>query len=132
MSNNFIDKIKMPDGRTLLMTGVPTGGKEGQILAKKSDSDIDLVWQDPKAVGYTAGEGITIEDGVIKVSPITVDLNLEIGDIGVSALGIDESIGTRKYLNGQRLMQKDFPIFTNKVKNAVRKYPHLACTNDEW
>ena len=132
MANNFIDKIKMPDGRTLLMTGVPTGGKEGQILAKKSDTDIDLVWQDPKAVGYTAGEGITIEDGVIKVSPITVDLNLEIGDIGVSALGIDESIGTRKYLNGQRLMQKDFPIFTDKVKNAVRKYPHLACTNEEW
>lgn len=132
MANNFIDKIKMPDGRTLLMTGVPTGGKEGQILAKKSDTDIDLVWQDPKAVGYTAGEGITIEDGVIKVSPITVDLNLEIGDIGISALGIDESIGTRKYLNGQRLMQKDFPIFTDKVKNAVRKYPHLACTNDEW
>ena len=132
MANNFIDKIKMPDGRTLLMTGVPTGGKEGQILAKKSDTDIDLVWQDPKAVGYTAGEGITIEDGVIKVSPITVDLNLEIGDIGISALGIDESIGTRKYLNGQRLMQKDFPIFTDKVKNAVRKYPHLACTNEEW
>jgi hypothetical protein len=132
MANNFIDKIKMPDGRTLLMTGVPTGGKEGQILAKKSDTDIDLVWQDPKAVGYTAGEGVIIEDGVIKVSPITVDLNLEIGDIGISALGIDESIGTRKYLNGQRLMQKDFPIFTDKVKNAVRKYPHLACTNDEW
>lgn len=57
---------------------------------------------------------------------------LEIGDIGIAPLGIDESKGKRRYLNGQILIQEQYVQFTNKVKSAVALYPSLACTESEW
>ena len=57
---------------------------------------------------------------------------LEIGDIGIAALGIDETKGKRRYLNGQLIIQEQYVQFTNKVKSAVALYPSLACTESEW
>lgn len=57
---------------------------------------------------------------------------LEIGDIGIAPLGIDETKGKRRYLNGQLIIQEQYVEFTNKVKSAVALYPSLACTEDEW
>ena len=57
---------------------------------------------------------------------------LEIGDIGIAPLGIDETQGKRRYLNGQVIIQEQYVQFTNKVKSAVELYPSLACTEDEW
>lgn len=57
---------------------------------------------------------------------------LEIGDIGIAPLGIDETKGKRRYLNGQLIIQEQYVQFTNKVKSAVALYPSLACTEDEW
>lgn len=57
---------------------------------------------------------------------------LEIGDIGIAPLGIDESKGKRRYLNGQLIIQEQYVQFTNKVKSAVALYPSLACTESEW
>lgn len=57
---------------------------------------------------------------------------LEIGDIGIAPLGIDETKGKRRYLNGQLIIQEQYAQFTNKVKSAVALYPSLACTESEW
>lgn len=57
---------------------------------------------------------------------------LEIGDIGIAPLGIDETKGKRRYLNGQLIIQEQYVQFTDKVKSAVALYPTLACTEDEW
>lgn len=57
---------------------------------------------------------------------------LEIGDIGLSAIGIDESLNYRRYLNGQEILQAQFPEFTKKIKRRVELYPSLACTNIEY
>ena len=57
---------------------------------------------------------------------------LEIGDIGIAPLGIDETKGKRRYLNGQLIIQEQYVQFTNKVKSAVALYPSLACTESEW
>ena len=57
---------------------------------------------------------------------------LEIGDIGIAPLGIDESKGKRRYLNGQYIMQDSYKAFAEKVKNVIAKYPSLVCTESEW
>ena len=57
---------------------------------------------------------------------------LEIGDIGIAPLGIDETRGKRRYLNGQIIVQDQYTIFTEKVKNAINLYPTLGCTEQEW
>ena len=57
---------------------------------------------------------------------------LEIGDIGIAPLGIDETKGKRRYLNGQVIIQDQYVQFTNKVKSAVALYPSLACAESEW
>lgn len=57
---------------------------------------------------------------------------LEIGDIGIAPLGIDETKGKRRYLNGQLIIQEQYVQFTNKVKSAITLYPSLACTESEW
>ena len=57
---------------------------------------------------------------------------LEIGDIGIAPLGIDETKGKRRYLNGQLIIQEQYIEFTNKVKSAIALYPSLACTESEW
>ena len=56
----------------------------------------------------------------------------EIGDIGIAPLGIDETQGKRRYLNGQLIIQDQYVQFTNKVKSAVALYPSLSCTESEW
>ena len=57
---------------------------------------------------------------------------LEIGDIGIAPLGIDETKGKRRYLNGQILIQEQYQTFTAKLKEAINLYPTLACSEDEW
>lgn len=58
--------------------------------------------------------------------------SLEIGDIGIAPLGIDETEGRRRYLNGQIIIQEQYTVFTEKLKSAVALYPTLGCTEDEW
>ena len=57
---------------------------------------------------------------------------LEIGDIGIAPLGIDETQGKRRYLNGQIIIQNQFISFSEKVKSAIALYPTLGCTEQEW
>lgn len=58
---------------------------------------------------------------------------LEVGDIGIAALGIDESKGLRRYLNGSILTANaNTQGFINKLKSAAALYPSLICTETQW
>lgn len=68
---------------------------------------------------------------------ITPDLSngggsFEVGDIGIAILPIDESENRRRYLNGQTIVQSQFPTFSTKVKTAVLQYPNLGTTESNW
>ena len=56
----------------------------------------------------------------------------EVGDVGISALGIDESLNKRRYLNGQVISQTQFVQFTAFLKSRVSVYPSLATTEVNW
>lgn len=58
--------------------------------------------------------------------------SLEIGDIGFSAFGIDETKNLRRYLNGQVISQIQFTAFTTRLKEVVALYPNLATTETNW
>ena len=66
------------------------------------------------------------------IGDVKVLTTLEIGDIGIAPLGIDETKGKRRYLNGQVIIQEQYVQFTEKVKSAIALYPSLACTESEW
>jgi hypothetical protein len=66
------------------------------------------------------------------IGNVKILATLEIGDIGIAPLGIDETQGKRRYLNGQLIIQDQYVEFTKKVKSAVALYPSLACTESEW
>ena len=55
-----------------------------------------------------------------------------LGFIGFAALGIDETLGLQRYLNGQIIIQDQFKGFTKFLKRRIELYPSLACTEDEW
>lgn len=57
---------------------------------------------------------------------------LEIGDIGIAPFGVNEAKNRRRYLNGQIISQIEFPTFTHRLKEAVSKYPTLACSEADW
>ena len=57
---------------------------------------------------------------------------LEIGDVGISAFGIDEALNKRRYLNGQVISQAQFVEFTAMLKSRVSVYPNLATTEVNW
>lgn len=56
----------------------------------------------------------------------------EVGDIGQAALGIDESLNKRRYLNGQVISQTQFAQFTAWLKQRVSLYPSLAISEADW
>ena len=57
----------------------------------------------------------------------------EVGDIGTSALGVDETKGLRRYLNGQILTANaNTQEFINKLKSTAALFPSIVCTETEW
>lgn len=58
---------------------------------------------------------------------------LEIGDIGIAPLGIDETKGLRRYLNGSVMeANSNTQVFINKLKTAATLYPSLICSESDW
>lgn len=57
---------------------------------------------------------------------------LDIGDIGFTALGVNEELNCRRYLNGQVLAMDEFPEFTSKLKHAVSLNSSIAVDEDIW
>lgn len=56
----------------------------------------------------------------------------EVGDVGISAFGIDEALNKRRYLNGQVISQAQFVEFTAMLKSRVSVYPNLSTTEVNW
>ena len=75
---------------------------------------------------------IRLNGKIIAGNSKPIYIGFEIGDIGIAPLGIDETKGKRRYLNGQIIIQEQYFQFTNKIKSAVALYPSLACTEAEW
>lgn len=72
-------------------------------------------------------QGTVLSSVVIKTGA-----SWEVGDVGISAFGIDETQNRRRYLNGQVISQAQFESFTDKLKSIVALYPNLATTDENW
>ncbi len=106
---------------------------KGKITSVVSGSPASVPIATTEQAGIVQPDGTSIvitEEGII--SGQNTNNGLEIGDIGIAPLGIDETQGKRRYLNGQVITQDQHTGFTNKLKSAVQLYPSLACTEQEW
>ena len=107
-----------------------TINKASQDINKASQSSLEAINQ--QAAIEKAEIDELSEDLKDSIKDLKVLTTLEIGDIGIAPLGIDETKGKRRYLNGQLIIQEQYVQFTNKVKSAIELYPNLACTESEW
>lgn len=57
---------------------------------------------------------------------------LELMDVGFAPLGIDESKNKRRYLNGQVIIQSQFPAFTAAVKARMTTMANAFTTEENW
>ena len=57
---------------------------------------------------------------------------LELMDVGFAPLGIDESKNKRRYLNGQVIIQEQFPAFTAAVKARMSTMANAFTTETNW
>lgn len=74
---------------------------------------------------------LTLGDKIIAGS-FKAGASWEVGDVGISAFGIDEALNKRRYLNGQVISQAQFVEFTAMLKSRVSVYPNLATTEVNW
>ena len=59
-----------------------------------------------------------------------INRGLKIGRIGIGF--INESQQQERYLNGQVIIQDQFESFATWVKDLIKLYPNLSCTNEEF
>ena len=59
-------------------------------------------------------------------------VGLELMDVVFAPLGIDESKNKRRYLNGQVLIQEQFPVFTAAVKSRMATMANAFTTEANW
>lgn len=82
--------------------------------------------------GINVDDSSTFREYVGYINSMSTGGGLEVGDIGISPFGIDESLNKRRYLNGQVIQQSDFPVFTTKLKKFILLYPQIATTEEDW
>ena len=117
--NDVEDKPKI-NGVTLI------GDKSTADLGITASTDYVDLTNKPSINGVTLEGNKTTEDLGISGGA------LEIGDIGFSAFGIDETKNKRRYLNGQVIVQSQFTGFTSKLKTVSALYPNLVTTETNW
>ena len=84
---------------------------------------------------YNGSEKFSSQIGIAQYADVTdlmKHMTIEVGDVGQVMLPLNENENKRRYLNGQVIIQEQFPRFTAKLKNAVSLYPSLACTEQQW
>lgn len=84
---------------------------------------------------YNGSEKFSSQIGIAQYADVTdlmKHMTIEVGDVGQVMLPLNENENKRRYLNGQAILQEQFPKFTTKLKNAVSLYPSIACTESEW
>ena len=67
-------------------TGVPKGGKKGQNLTKKSDSDFDTYWADPDDINSI--EHITLNDEEVPIEDKTAHIKVDAKTIGLESTNV--------------------------------------------
>ena len=58
--------------------------------------------------------------------------SFEIGDIGFTQMTVDETKGKRRILNGQVIIQEQYPQFTQIIKNSAALNSDLICSEEDW
>ena len=84
---------------------------------------------------YNGSEKFSSQIGIAQYADVTdlmKHMTIEVGDVGQVMLPLNENENKRRYLNGQAILQEQFPKFTAKLKNAVSLYPSMACTEAQW
>lgn len=84
---------------------------------------------------YNGSEKFSSQIGIAQYADVTdlmKHMTIEVGDVGQVMLPLNENENKRRYLNGQVILQEQFPKFTAKLKNAVSLYPSMACTEAQW
>ena len=84
---------------------------------------------------YNGSEKFSSQIGIAQYADVTdlmKHMTIEVGDVGQVMLPLNENENKRRYLNGQAILQEQFPRFTAKLKAAVSLYPSLACTEAQW
>lgn len=79
---------------------------------------------------FAAGTSTTLVPSVKQVS--ILGSALKVGTVFTTPFGIDESKNFGRYLNGQVIIQEQFPAFTAEVKSWVSTRPSLFCTEIDW
>ena len=110
--------------------------KLSEILNTKADIDlnntgvfstssggVNLVQSTPSDA---KGKEVTSADFSLKQG------GLELMDIVFAPLGIDESKNKRRYLNGQLIIQEQFPAFTAAVKSRMTTIANAFTTETNW
>lgn len=88
-----------------------------------SSGGVNLVQSTPSDA---KGKEVTSADFSLKQG------GLELMDIIFAPLGIDESKNKRRYLNGQVIIQEQFPAFTAAVKSRMATMANAFTTETNW
>lgn len=110
------DTYAYPSSVTVNAQGMVTAIAEGTPSGANANTDLSNITEAGKEVIRENSYG-----------------GLEVGDIGIAALGVDETKGLRRYLNGQILTANaNNQGFINKLKSTAALYPSIVCTETEW
>lgn len=93
--------------RSNLTTKIPPGGKKGQVIAKQSDKDYDVGWEN-----VDSASGSTF--GVQSFNGRTGDVSPKAGDYTSEMVGADP-VGTAKTLTDK--VKKSIPTKTSELQN---------------
>ena len=88
-----------------------------------SSGGVNLVQSTPSDA---KGKEVTSADFSLKQG------GLELMDVVFAPLGIDESKNKRRYLNGQVIIQEQFPAFTSAVKSRMSTMANAFTTETNW
>lgn len=133
-------------------TGIDTvkiGGETVEIpytLSKTGSKIVDVAYRDKvqalynqegKADYYTIDEtnrNFTLPMGEIygMINSIKPSSGVELCTILCMPFGVDESENKYRYLNGQTIVQSQYPAFTTKVKSWQSTRANLFTTEEEW
>ena len=78
----------------------------------------------------TTNNKVAVTPYLLNKALSSINRGLKIGRIGIGF--INESQQQERYLNGQVIIQDQFESFTTWVKDLIKLYPNLSCTNEEF
>ena len=119
----------------------PAYQDNGQVQARSTSSYLYFYVGrfDQKAIINTAGiktEELNKKADADRSNLSVTGLNklggLDILSIVLMPLGIDENENKYRYLNGQIIIQDQFPEFTKKLKSKITKFPGIFTTETNW